>query len=149
MGKASLAVEPVSTFWRWEMFHGLSGIRTADLPAPSYYTNWAVLAFSILLSITDHHQVLLLLVEHMTSMKSFQALRSPAIPLTSFHDLPAFLISSSVVLATFSSAYLFFYTPEDSSLMQFSPLLVLLYLMCVQSSSIFFFLSEFLLASVW
>jgi len=46
----------------------------------------------------DHHQVLLLLVEHRASMKSFQALRSPAIPLTSFHDLPVPLISSSVVL---------------------------------------------------
>jgi hypothetical protein len=31
-------------------------------------------------------------------MKSFQALRSPAIPLTLFHDLPVFLISSSIVL---------------------------------------------------
>jgi len=31
-------------------------------------------------------------------MKSFQVLRSPAIPLTSFHDLPVSLISSSVVL---------------------------------------------------
>ena len=31
-------------------------------------------------------------------MKSFQALWSPAIPLTSFHDLPIFLISSSIVL---------------------------------------------------
>jgi hypothetical protein len=31
-------------------------------------------------------------------MKSFPALRSPAIPLTSFHDLPVFLISSSIVL---------------------------------------------------
>jgi len=31
-------------------------------------------------------------------MNSFQALRSPAIPLTSFHDLPVFLISSSIVL---------------------------------------------------
>ena len=31
-------------------------------------------------------------------MKSFQALRSPAIPLTSFHDLLVLLISSSVVL---------------------------------------------------
>jgi hypothetical protein len=34
----------------------------------------------------------------MASMKSFQAMRSPAIPLTSFHDLSVFLISSSVVL---------------------------------------------------
>jgi len=46
-----------------------------------------------------HHQwVLLLLVEHRASMKSFQALWSPAIRLTSFRDLPVFLISSSVVL---------------------------------------------------
>jgi hypothetical protein len=44
------------------------------------------------------HQVLLLLVEHTASLKSFQALRSPAIPLTSFCDLPVPLISSSVVL---------------------------------------------------
>ena len=47
---------------------------------------------------TIHHQVLLLLVEHRASMKSFQALGSPAIPLTSFHDLPVFLNSSSIVL---------------------------------------------------
>ena len=45
-----------------------------------------------------HHHFLLLLVEHRASMKSFQALQTPAIPLTSFHDLPVFLISSSVVL---------------------------------------------------
>jgi len=45
-----------------------------------------------------HHRVLLLLVEHRASTKSFQALRSPAIPLTSFHDLPLFLISFSIVL---------------------------------------------------
>ena len=44
------------------------------------------------------HQILLLLVEHRASMKSFQALRSPAIPLTSFHDLLVLLISSSIVL---------------------------------------------------
>jgi len=31
-------------------------------------------------------------------MKSFQALRSPAIPLTSFHDLLVLIISSSIVL---------------------------------------------------
>ena len=31
-------------------------------------------------------------------MKSFQALRSPAIPLTSFHDLLVLLISSSIAL---------------------------------------------------
>jgi hypothetical protein len=34
-----------------------------------------------------HHRVLLLLVEHRASMKSFQSTRSPAIPLTSSHDL--------------------------------------------------------------
>ena len=45
-----------------------------------------------------HHQFLLLLLERRASMKSFQALRSPAIPLTSFHDLPIFLILSSIVL---------------------------------------------------
>ena len=45
-----------------------------------------------------HHQILLLLLEHRASMKSFQALRSPAIPLTSFHDLLVLLISSSIVL---------------------------------------------------
>jgi hypothetical protein len=45
-----------------------------------------------------HHQILLLLVEHRASMKSFQALRSPAIPLTSFHDLLVLLTSSSNVL---------------------------------------------------
>ena len=45
-----------------------------------------------------HHRILLLLVEHGASMMSFQALRSSAIPLTSFHDLPVLLISSSIVL---------------------------------------------------
>jgi hypothetical protein len=45
-----------------------------------------------------HHLVLLLLVEHRASMKSFQLIRSPAIPLTSFHDLLVPLISSYIVL---------------------------------------------------
>ena len=45
-----------------------------------------------------HHQILLLLVEHRASMKSFQALRSPGIPLTSFHYLLVLLISFSTVL---------------------------------------------------
>jgi hypothetical protein len=49
--------------------------------------------------------------------------------------------------ATFSSAYLFFYIPEDSNLMRFSLLVLLLWVMCVQSTSIFFF-SDFLLTSV-
>jgi len=47
---------------------------------------------------SKHNQVILLLAEHRASMKSFQALRSPAVPLTSFHDLPVPLISSSIVL---------------------------------------------------
>jgi hypothetical protein len=49
-----------------------------------------------------------------------------------FHPLLSF--------ATFSSAYLFFYIPEDSNLMLFSLLLLLLCVMCVQSNYIFFFL---------
>jgi len=54
--------------------------------------------FSDLLLPLHHHQILLLLVEQRASMKSFQALRSPAIPLTLFHDLLVLLISSSIVL---------------------------------------------------
>jgi hypothetical protein len=50
------------------------------------------------LCIMTHHLVLLLLVEHRASMKSFQVLRSLAVPLTSFHYLPVLLISASVVL---------------------------------------------------
>ena len=45
-----------------------------------------------------HHQILLLLVEHRAFMKSFQASRSPAIPLTLFHDLLVLRISSSIDL---------------------------------------------------
>ena len=48
-----------------------------------------------------HHQILLLLVEHRASMKSFQALRSPAIPLTYFHDLLVLLILSYIVVRHF------------------------------------------------
>jgi len=60
-----------------------------------------------------------------------------------------FLFCPLLSFATFSSAYLFFCIPEDSNPMQFSLLLMLLYVMCVLSISIFFFLSEFLLVSVW
>ena len=84
-----------------------------------------------LMSHHNHHQFLLLLVERRASVKSFQTLRSPAVPLTSFYDLPVFLISSSVVLRHFSLAYLFFYIPEDSNPMQFSLFLLFLYAMCV------------------
>jgi len=45
-----------------------------------------------------HHKILLLLVEHRAFIKSFQALWSPSIPLTSLHDLLVLLISSSIVL---------------------------------------------------
>ena len=58
-----------------------------------------------------------------------------------------FLSHPILSFATFSLAYLSFYIPEDSNLMQFSLLLLLLYVMCVQSKSIFFFLSDFLLTS--
>jgi hypothetical protein len=54
-----------------------------------------------------------------------------------------FLFHPLLSFATFSSAYLFFYTPEDSNLMRFSLLLLLLYVMCVQSNSIFSLLSEY------
>jgi hypothetical protein len=46
--------------------------------------------------------------------------------------------------ATFFSAFLFFGVPEDSNPMQFSLLFLLFYIMCVLSSPIFFFLSEFI-----
>ena len=87
-----------------------------------------------------HHQILLLLVEHRASVKSFQTLRSPAIPLTSYHDLLVLLILSSIVLR-----HVLFSLPL--LLMQFSLLLLFLYVMCVQSNSIFFFLSDCLLTS--
>ena len=54
-------------------------------------------SIKVLLSIY-HQRVLLLFAEHRASMKSFQALRSPPILLTSFHDLSMFLISSCIVL---------------------------------------------------
>jgi hypothetical protein len=54
--------------------------------------------FSDLLLPLHHHQILLLLVELRESTKTFQALRSPAIPLASFHDLLVHIISSSIVL---------------------------------------------------
>jgi hypothetical protein len=100
---------------------------------------------SLVLSLAKghHHQFFLLLVEHRASMRRFQALRSPAIPSTSFHDFLYFLFHPLLSLATFSSAYLFFCTPEDSNLMRFSLLLLLLYIMCVQSNSIFSLLSEY------
>jgi hypothetical protein len=62
-----------------------------------------------------HHQILLLLVEQRASMKSFQALWSPAIPLTLFHDLPMLCLLFHLLLffAMSSSVYLFFYIPVE------------------------------------
>ena len=75
-----------------------------------------------------HHQVLLLLVEHRASIKSFQALRSPAITLTSFHVFP---VSSYFILYCPSPCTprptLFVCIPEDSTLMLFSILLLFTY----------------------
>ena len=95
----------------------------------------------------NHHQILLLLVEHRASMKSFQALRSPPIPLTSFHDLLVLLISSSIVLCHVLFGLPLLLYPWGFHLMQFSVLLLFLYVMCVQSNSIFFFSSDFLVTS--
>ena len=50
-----------------------------------------------------------------------------------------FLFHPLLSFATFSSAYLFFYTPADSNLTRFSLLLLLLCVMCVQSNSICFY----------
>ena len=58
-----------------------------------------------------------------------------------------FLSHPLLSFTTFSLAYLSFYIPEDSNLMQFSLLLLFLYVMCVQSNSVFFLLSDFLLTS--
>ena len=58
-----------------------------------------------------------------------------------------FLSHLLLSFATFSSAYVSFYIHEDSNLMQFSLLLLFLCVMCVQSNSIIFFLSDFLLTS--
>ena len=63
-----------------------------------HFFRWMSLCIVCLNAKFHHHPVILLLVEHRASMKSFQALQSPAIPLTLFHDLPVLLISSSIVL---------------------------------------------------
>ena len=52
-----------------------------------------------------------------------------------------FLSHPLLSFARFSSTCLSFYTPADSNLMQLSQLLLFLYVMCVQSSSIFFLFS--------
>jgi hypothetical protein len=60
-----------------------------------------------------------------------------------------FLISSSIVLRQVLFRLPLFLYPENSILMRFSLLVLLLYIMCVQPNSIFFFLSKFLLVSGW
>ena len=45
-----------------------------------------------------HHKILSVLVNHSTSMKSSHSMRSPSVPLTSFHDLLVLLISPSIAL---------------------------------------------------
>jgi len=97
----------------------------------------------------NHHQVLLLLVEHRASMKSFQALRSPTIHLTSFHDLPMILISSSIVPrhVVFGLPLLLYPRGfQSNAVFSIAPAF---YVTGVQSNSIFLFLCEFLLTSVW
>ena len=91
-----------------------------------------------------------LLVQHRASVKSFQALRSPAITLTSFHGSSC--VSYFVLYCPLPRSF----RPTSSSIslriptpMRFSLLLLLLYVMCVKSNSIPFFLFGFLLVSAW
>ena len=94
-----------------------------------------------------HHQILLLLVEHRSSMKSFQAMRSSAIPLTSFHDLLV-LISFSIVLrhVLFSLPRLLYpWGFQSNAVFSIAP--VSLRNVCPIQFHFFFFLSDYLLAS--
>ena len=91
-----------------------------------------------------HHQILSLLMKYRAPMKASMHWGLQLSPwphsLTLSHHLSFF--------ATFSSACLSFHIPEDSNLTQFSLLLLYLYVTCVQSNSIFIFLSDFLLTSI-
>jgi len=94
-------------------------------------------------------QLLLLLVEQGASMKSFQALRSLAIPLASYHNFSLLLFSSSIVLhrVIFGLPLLLYpWGFQSNAVFSVAPAFCV---MCVQSNSIFFFLSEFQLVSVW
>jgi hypothetical protein len=85
--------KPASDIFRHRSRTGKTYCRTSsDVWLERFNSDLKCLKYNI------HRQFLSLLVEHRASMKSFQALRSPAIPLTSFHDLPVFLISSSIAL---------------------------------------------------
>jgi hypothetical protein len=74
-------------------------------------------------------------------MKSFQALWSPAIPMTSFHDLPVFLISSSIVpavpLTSFHDLPVFLISSSIVLRHVHFSLLLLLYLWRFQSNTVF------------
>ena len=98
------------------------------------------------------HAYIIIIIITTTTINSFYSLWSTWHPWTaSMHcDLQlspwprsmiflCFLLHPLLSFATFSSAYLFFYIPEDSNLMRFSVLFLLLYVMCVQSNSSFFF----------
>jgi len=79
-------------------------------------------------------------------MKSFQEMQSPAIPLTSFHDLPVFLISSSIVFRhVLFGLPLLLYPWGFQSNAVFSIALASLRNVCPIQFPFFFFLSEFLL----
>jgi hypothetical protein len=112
-------------------------------------------------SITGSHSLLLhhLQTFKIIIIKSFHSLWSTGLPWRASRHcglqlspwprsmILCFLSHPLLSFATFSSAYLSFYIPEDSNLMQFSLLPLFLYVMCVQPNSIFFFLSYFLLTS--
>ena len=94
-----------------------------------------------------NHQILLLPVQHRAFMKSFQAFCLQLVPWPRSMIFLCFLFHPLLSFATFSSAYLSLYIPENSNLTWFALLFLFLYVMCVQSNSIFFFLSDFLLTS--
>ena len=110
-----------------------------------FFTVHFVLRFSIVLSWSSSSTPV---TPCAASMKSFQALRSPSVPLTSFHHLPVPLISSSTVLRHVLCCLPLLLYPCGFQSNAFSILLLLLCLMCVQPTSIFFFFSDFLLTSV-
>jgi len=94
-----------------------------------------------------HHQILSLLVHHRASMNSPTHCGLQLSPWPRSTISLCFLSHPLLPFATFSSAYLSFCIPEDSNPMQCSLLLLILYVTCVQSNSIFISLSDFLLIS--
>jgi hypothetical protein len=95
-------------------------------------------------------QFLLLFVKHRASMKSFQALRSPAIPLISFHDLPVPFISFSIVLRHVHFGLpllLYLWGFQSNAVFSFAPA-SLRNVYPIQFNFHLLLLSDFLLASV-